>query len=286
MTHSVVLLTGCDANFYDFMAETLASLEALGLGQQADIGILDLGLSADQIAALRAKGYAVVAPEWTLNVPQELRKSYLVGFDARTCLQKYFPGYEVYLWFDADAWAQTDEFFHTLVKGAREQGAAFIREDGAGMTRNLMYNRWWYGHMVTSVGLLGGLRVAFPPAINAGIFALHHDAPHWGVWRTEYQNMIDRRRKLNLDQHALNAAVVLRGLPHQHAPARCNWICTLSAPRWNPQTKQFCEPTSDANPLSVLHLAGPDKRRNYTLAQVGGGEIVTPVTYEAYLKLR
>lgn len=285
MSSKTIIMTGCDANFFDFMSETLSSLEALKLHDEAAIGILDLGLTSEQVASLEAKGYTVKKPHWTLNVPQELRKSYLVGFDARTCLPDYFPGYDVYLWFDADAWAQTREFFDVLVAGAQEHGAAIIRENGTGYRRDFLYNKWWYGHMLTSWGIVGGLRVAMPAAINAGIYAIRADAPHWAAWRKDYQYMIDTRKKLNMDQHAFNATIVLRRMPHLLAAPVCNWICTLSPPRWNPETRQFVTPDTAAKPLSVLHLAGPDKRRIYQLQKTAGGTIDTALTYEASLAL-
>lgn len=285
MSRKTIILTGCDANFYDFMSETLASLEALNLKAEADIGILDLGLKPEQVAELEGKGYLVKKPHWTLKVPQELRKSYLVGFDARTCLPDYFPGYTVYLWFDADAWAQTREFFDVLVAGAEQHGAAIIRENGAGYKRDFLYNKWWYGHMLASWGIVKGLRVAMPAAINAGIYAIHADAPHWKAWREDYQHMIDTRKKLNMDQHAFNATIVLRRMPHLLAPATCNWICTLSPPRWNPETRRFVTPDAAAKPLSVLHLAGPDKRRIYRLENIKGGNIETALTYDAHQAL-
>lgn len=285
MSKSVIILTGCDAKFYPFMEETLKSLFALHLQEQADIGILDLGLTAEQVTALQAMGCTVKQSTWSLEVPEDQKKSYMIGLVARTTMREDFPGYEVYLWFDADAWAQTDEFYTELVAGARAKGVAIIRENGTGYHRNYLYNRWWYGHMIMSYGLIGGLRTAWPAAINIGLLALHVDAPHWKAWREDYQMMITRSGKLNLDQHAFNGMIALRGLPSYEAPTRTNWICTLSAPTWNPQSKKFCEPNAGAKPLSVLHLAGPDKRRDYTLEQTSGGQIITPVTYEAYLNL-
>lgn len=107
MSTKIILATGCDAVFYNFLQETLSSWIRLGLPARADIGIVDMGLSAEQIAALEAQGYAIVVPGWTINVPQELRDGFMIGNVAKTALRDYFPGYDVYLWFDADAWAQT-----------------------------------------------------------------------------------------------------------------------------------------------------------------------------------
>jgi hypothetical protein len=61
-------------------------------------------------------------PGRTINVPQELRDGFMIGNVAKTALRDYFPGYDVYLWFDADAWAQTGEFFDAFVAGALAEG--------------------------------------------------------------------------------------------------------------------------------------------------------------------
>lgn len=285
-TQSTIVMTGCDARFYPFMEETLKSLLALGIDGRADLGILDLGLTPEQLDSLRAMGCIIRKPEWTLPVPEALRIPHEIGLVARTALRDYFPGYKVYLWFDADAWAQTTEFFDAFVEGAKSKGAAIVRENGVGCRRNITYNRWWYGHMIASYGLINGVRVAWKPAINIGLVALSDTAPHWEAWIRDYRRMIVERSKTNLDQHAFNAALELNHLPAAEISPRCNWICTLSPPVWNPDTKMFCEPDSTARPLSVLHLAGPDKRRTYHLKQTNGATISTALTWTVAQELK
>lgn len=282
----VVVITGGDSNFFGFMAEALESLFALNIERRADFGILDLGLSSLEVNALQALGCAVRKPEWTLPVPKQSRLSHEVGLIARTALRDYFPGFQVYLWFDADAWAQTPEFFQLFVDGAKAKGAAVVREDGPGVRRDSVYKRWWYGHMIASYGLLKGIKIAIRPAINIGVVALSDTAPHWQAWINHYTNMILARNKINLDQHAFNAALELGRLPRAAIPARCNWICTLSQPVWDGQRKLMCEPSRAAAPLSVLHLAGPEKSRPYTLAQTSRGKLTTALTYSAVQGIR
>ena len=141
MEQLVVIMTGGDAKFFPFIEECLRSIFQLGLHRKADIGILDLGLLPDQIQALTAMGCKVAKPEWTLPIPVERRIPHELGLVARTALRDYFPGYEVYLWFDADAWAQTTEFFDEFVAGARATGTAIVRENGHKYCRNYLYNQ-------------------------------------------------------------------------------------------------------------------------------------------------
>ena len=280
-----LIINGCDAGFYSFMESSLDSLVNLGLDNVADIAILDLGLTHAQVAILRERGFIVKKPEWALAIPKENRKEHQLGLVARTFLREYFPGYEVYLWFDADAWAQTPEFFHELTEGARKYGAGVIFENGAGYKKDFVYAKWWYGNMIAAYGLIKGLKIAVQPVINIGILALSATAPHWDSWIKYYKIFIEKRKKAN-NQHSFNAAVVLDKLPYYMASARCNWITVLSDPTWNPQTRMLCEPNQGSKPLSVIHLAGPNKGKVYNLRQTSGGMHQTSLTYKTIISLQ
>lgn len=261
------------------MVESLDSLVRLKLNEKAAIGVLDLGLDPAQIQELRDRGFNVVKPDWTMSVPASIRKKHQLGLIARTHLREYFPGYDVYMWFDADAWAQTPEFFHELTEGALNRGAALIAENGSGYKKDFTYAKWWYGNMIAAYGLIKGLYAASQPVFNIGIMALSSNAPHWEAWKRYYQEFIDKRKRVN-NQHSFNAAVRLEKLDFHLAPARCNWITVLSDPYWNPEIQMLCEPNSRATPLSVIHLAGPDKSKDYILKQIKGGSYTTKLTYE------
>jgi hypothetical protein len=116
--------------------------------------------------------------------------------------------------------------------------------------------------------------------------ALVDTAPHWQAWINHYKIFIEKRKKINLDQHAFNAALEFENLPYALVPARCNWISVLSPPLWNEDRQLLCEPNARHRPLSILHLAGPDKRRIYHLGTTRGGVINTPLNYNAFNALR
>jgi len=284
MGHSTVIVSGADATFFPLLRQAIQSLLGAGLGEEAQIGVLDQGLSPEQVRWLSGLGCRVVQAQWDIDVPLTQRTRAQVGLVARTALRDYFPGFEVYVWFDADAWVQTREFFELMVAGAQRHGAALVRENGYGYRRHALYSRWWYGHMMVQCGPWRGLTIARKPSINIGVMALAATAPHWGRWREQYVQFIARSGKLNLDQHAFNAAVHLHDLPHALLPARCNWIPRLSVPAWSARTQRLHEPGGEA--LSVIHLAGSDKGRRYALASTDGARVQTPLSYDALQRLR
>ena len=127
-----IIITGGDAHFFPWMIAAISSLRAHAETSALDLGIIDQGLTDEQRAQLNALGCKIVQPQWTLPVPQEARSLRNIGLVARTALRDYFTGYEVYLWFDADAWMQTPEFVAAYVDGARQRGAAVVTENGPG----------------------------------------------------------------------------------------------------------------------------------------------------------
>jgi hypothetical protein len=283
---TTIIVTGCEASYYPLMRQCIDSMVALGLDQRADIGILDVGLTDAQTDELRALGCAVQRPEWPAQIPIALRVSHELVLAARPSMREYFPGYRLYISIDADAWVQTPEFFELLQAGAHQSGAAIVRENGHGYRRDYSYNRWWYGHLIAMYGPWLGLRVAWPAAVNIGVMALTDTAPHWTPWSREHLAMVQDRQRVNMDQHAFNACLLKYRLPAALLPARCDWICTLSTPVWDPQHKLVCEPGRGATPLSVLHLAGPNKLDPYRMRQTTGGALSSPLTYQAIKALR
>ena len=262
----IVLVTGADSGFAPWMFSCLESLADVGVLDHVDLAVLDQGLTAEQVASLDAYGADVAAPEWPDFVPRDLRSEKTLGLTARPFLRDYFPGYEVYIWFDADAWAQTSDFLACYVDGARRTGAAVARENGHGYRKSFAERRWWIGNHILAFGAKDGLRLALQPSINIGIVALAAGAPHWQSWVARYRRTIERTGKINLDQHALQAAMCLDGPTATFVDAAHNWLPILSTPYWDAARCCLCEPGPKRSVLSVVHLAGPDKRRAYALA--------------------
>lgn len=282
----VIIITGGNANFRQFLNEALDSIETLRLRDHAEIGILDLGLEAAQRGEFSSRGYLLCKPEFTFKIPNELKTSVELGVGARIRLPSYFPNFETYIWFDADAWAQTPEFFHALVAGCRTSGAAVIQENGAGYHRPywqpMTYGRWWYGNHAVCLGPTEALKISIRPVINIGVIALSKDAPHWRRWALYYQTFLSRMGKRSLDQHAFNAAIYLEKMPFTLVNARCNWIPALSVPAFDAKTGFLCEPNDEMLPISVIHLAGPNKRRPYRLSS----GMTIPLTYTSLQQSR
>jgi hypothetical protein len=288
VSQHAIVVTASDQAFAPFVEEALESLLQTRCSDIAGIGLLDLGLDAEQKSNFENRGVRVVKPDARVTAQHAppIDTGQALACVARLDVRDYFPGFEVYVWFDADAWVQSPEFLGAFIAGARARGAAVARENGAGYRFSDIERRWWYGHMLALYGRLLGTYLCIRSSINIGVLALDAMAPHWLLWKKRVWEAIERMKSLDIEQHAFFATLHLDHLDVQFMPARFNWICTLSTPVWDADRGLFCVPGKRQDPISVLHLAGPAKTREYNVPTRAGAMVKTPLTLAGARRLR
>jgi len=265
-----IIVTGADSTYFNLQRDMIASLHRRRERGIA-LGVLDLGFTAAEREWIAREADAVVTPSWDLAVPPECRTLTKLGCAARPFLRRYFPGFELYLWLDADLWVQDWQAIERYLDGAAEVGAALACESEPAYRFQAWLSAWTLKHFLNGWGIVGGLRLFLRSHLNAGAFAMHRDAPHWDAWRDEYQRAIDRTGLVTpYDQFALNAVIYNARLPTAILDPACNWIVDRGEPTWNAELRRFCKPDAPQQPLGILHLAGPAKRKRYRIAATDG----------------
>lgn len=275
----VVLVSACAANFYKYLVGSLASIEQARARHGFDVVVLDLGLTPQQVTHLEGPARArVVTPRWTFDPPKDMRTPLALAYSVRPALPRLVPGYDIYLWWDSDAWAQDDRFFERYVRAACSGHFAIAREDDPSYRQDWRAMKWQYGNMVAGFGLSATLAMLAHPPVNEGIWAAPARHPVWLVWQTMYEAVVRRTGKANLDQHVLHLIAARREVPVEVLPPEYNWICSRSPPVHDVERNLLLSPTN-GRPISVLHLAGPDKDRVYALPRKQGGVTRRRMTY-------
>jgi hypothetical protein len=278
--HGVIVVTAADDNYFTFAQDAVNSVLALELRELA-VGFMDLGLQPWQSEWLRSRNVIVRSPETRLDIPAGAdRSSHQMGYLARPFLRENFPGHQVYVWIDADAWLQDSSGLRALVAGAESKGAALVRQNEKAYRFWPWQIAWMHKHYTLGYGVLRGMPLAWRPMVNNGVFAMKSDARHWEYWRRRYQGALTRTgNAAPHDQLGLNAAVYLDGLPTAFLPATANWICDLATPMWDDAMQRFCVPYAPHRPISVLHLAGPAKTNTFAIKTTKGGQLVRTLRY-------
>ncbi|MGA0394210.1 MAG: hypothetical protein ACO3MW_09155, partial [Rhodospirillales bacterium] len=145
--------------------------------------------------------------------------------------------------------------------------------------------KWSYGWKIAD-------RLGRNPILNAGVFALSHDAPHWSLWADAIKRALHRKTlwprkgwpylhfKL-VEQTAINHVVFGDKAPAALLPATCNWFCALAAPMVDVQSGLLVEPNEPFHPLGIVHLAGEDfQNREFSLSTTQNSTVKTRLRYD------
>ncbi len=266
MSQRVLLVTGSDAAFFSMVSGTIRSVREKPQGRQVAVAFFDLGCTPEQQLWLREHVDDIQEPRWDFEFPNRLQVPRHVRAQlARPFLPRYFPGFDLYLWLDADAWVQDWSAIELLLRGAQRRGLAIVPELDRG-------NRQLYGFAPMVWSYYGRLyQQAFGeevaqelcsyPMLNSGAIALQAAAPHWAVWEELLWLGLQNSYTPLTEQLALNLAVYRRGLYEstELLPAWCNWTTHYGMPAWDRSAGRFVEPYLPHMPIGILHLTGNSK---------------------------
>lgn len=280
MTGPLTLCTGADAGYFPLLRDMIQSVRDCGPAD-LPVSVLDLGLSAEQGNWLRGQGARLVTPGWDIDFPaQATTNPALRAMVSRPFLRKHFPGYQTYLWVDADTWVQDWSCLELYLDACRGGRLAIAAEIDRCYKRHFKSPKlfgWTLTHK--SYRQAFGWRVAHRlgrnPMVNSGVFALEHDAPHWDRWIAVMTGILQRTQFFLFEQIALNYVLYGEGLPFGLMPAWCNWMVGDALPIWDGQRQRLVEPQPPHQPLGVIHLAGPDqKAKTFAIPRRDGGPAI------------
>ena len=102
--NSTIVVTSADSKFFELVQGTILSIREKPQGYSVDIGFFDVGLTPEQLQWMSQYVDYIVEPIWNYEPPDSSNyPNYFKALLSRPFLPEYFPGYEVYIWIDADA---------------------------------------------------------------------------------------------------------------------------------------------------------------------------------------
>jgi hypothetical protein len=283
-----VIVSAADRAFFGMLQGLVRSIRDQREASSVDVAVLDLGLAPEQRLWLEENAVHPIVPRVSVLGDDDIRSR---AFSARPVLPECVPGYEEYLWIDADAWVQdwaaVELFFAAAAGGALAIVYSVDRGyDDAILTRLrsvlgvvVGVSGWIPRAALIGYGRGVSLRLALKPLVNAGVFAMRARSPGWAAWAESYRNARFVRNRPAFDQVAVTHAIFERGLEVEFLPAWCNWICSRGLPKVDPAEGRLVEPCLPHRDLGIVHLVHAKRDAELELAQVGGGTVVRTLTY-------
>ena len=278
-----VIVTAADSGYFDLLSGMIHSVRRFDDWRDVTIAVFDVGFSPEHRSALEQDGIRLIEPSWHFGLSDQTAKSYERAALVRFFIHDYLPGYDYSLWLDPDLWLQDSGVLERMLDGADKTGAAIAHESDRLYSFQGWLWAWNLKHKIVGSGLRNGLILMAKPSYNLGLYCLRANAPHWQPWRQRFETALKRTQRVTpYEQFAFNEVIHIDKIPTVQLASSDNWICDRRPPVWDTDTGLFCRPEAPYPPLSVLHLAGPAKNRDYEIEQKGGGVVTMNLRYAGF----
>src|SRR5260221_3188777 len=174
---NLIIVTGADSGYFELLQGCVRSIRDKTEGRKIAIGILDVGLIGSERQWLVEQSATIVAPGWDLDFPgRDQTPRYRQAQYGRPFIPRHFPGYDLYLWIDADAWVQDWAAIDLFFRAAADNTIALVPEIDRSY-RNF-FHAWEEFHGVIGEGYRAifdeplAERLTRQPLLNNGVFAL------------------------------------------------------------------------------------------------------------------
>jgi hypothetical protein len=257
-----------DSKYFELLSELIDSIQRFEQSKEVGICILDAGLTEDQKLKLSQKVDDIKSAEWDIKVSafKVMGKEWLKSQVSRAFLPKYFPGYEKYLWIDADAWVNKWEALDLYFRGSNANKLAISTSADRSYGRVLRAD-WLIGSIAKvksqnykhakSSGFSEAVarKIALMPHLNIGVFCLNADAPHWVVWQKNLKQALSSGKIFGSEQVAMNITIYVDDLEIEILPAYCNWTL-IDRLKFDTVNNTLVEPYLPNHEIGIIHLAG------------------------------
>ncbi len=271
-----VIISLADSNYFLLLNELIDSIKRFKESKEIAICILDAGLEDKQKEILKKKVDSIESADWDIKVPEAKvkGKEWLKSQVSRAFLPKYFPGYEKYIWIDADAWVNSWYPIKLLLKGCENNKLSIVssadRAYGRVLRAEWVFRSFAriksqnYKHAKSS-GFSETIarQVALKPHLNIGVFALQANSPHWEIWQKNLKKALSSGKVWGSEQIAMNITIYSDGLDVEILPAYCNWTL-IEALKFDKVRNTLVEPYLPNHEIGIVHFAGKnnDQIRN------------------------
>lgn len=283
-----VVVTAADERFAHLARDLLNSLEPYRAQLGFAVAILDLGLSEPTRAEFAARVDRITTPTWPFrphplfgNNPMHLSRA------VRPFLPDLVPGFDVYVWMDADTWVQHPLALKWLIEAAAISDVAGVPTVHRAYAFSEKDRAWIYERYRRAFGETIARELMVKPYFNSGVMAVRAGSQLWRRYAERFQTALDTwEGEFLSDQAVVNAVIYLDGANAQRLPARTNWLCHLARPILHEESRRLVEPVFPFDPILVVHNTFDDKLFEVALQTEKGQPRKTRLTHSAIKSLR
>ena len=305
MRKKYIIVSGADERYICFLDGLLESIGQSHL-EKYDLGIIDLGLSETGRERIRSHNVNVIfeEPDWPYDFHgKQHTPKYKMIFLLKPFLPNIFPGYDGYIWIDADVWFQYPDAIDDYVTAGQSKGAAFsfeahpcyrstqkIRKHGF-FARRFLNNikDYFFEKSKNMFGVDVAVRNGLHPILNSGLFYIGDRwTPIWSAWQNsimEADLMGEQRSTQICDQTCLLVSIIQHNIPYCIMPSTHNWLPHHCVPIIDEKHFILLDPAYPNPPIKAIHLVGV-KFRKLSLSSTRHGRIITAMDWKSFQEVK
>lgn len=282
------IVTGANKNYFDHLLTLCKSLDKKKVinnsknPNQVKLCIFNIDFTNYQISQLEKYCDNIITPKWDFKLKFKT-EDWKMLLTVRPFLKDYFPGYENYIWLDADTVVLDSNFINSFSSCIENKDINIVSELDASYLNNQAQNSfkyffnnfyiargWVYKNNVKYLGKDYATKVLNKPIFNAGVYSIKKNSRVWDIWKKIYEKIIDSSSDdycLNMDQASLNKAIYENFDLVNVFNAKFNWLVKNCVPVINKNFEMFTG-SLPYEKISVVHLTQTDKKKKYKFYQL------------------
>ncbi|MDB9794885.1 hypothetical protein OAB65_00455 [bacterium] len=236
----IAIISGADKKYYPFLKNLIMSLEKTKCLEIADLCILDVEKDSSYLDEVSNYIHNIKKAKFSLKLSFSDAKNWFKLLTERPFIKDYFPGYENYIWLDADTEVLSIDAIRNLAEATNISELAIAPE----VNESYVFNNTKFGikKIFSSIYKISGWSfknynkyfrkglgedLFFKPLFNNGVFCLKSETAIWNLWKAEYQGALDKAKSsygIKTDQLSLNKIIYENFTKVSIMDSTSNWI--------------------------------------------------------------
>ena len=263
-----VIVTGSDRKYYPFLKNLVNSLINTNSLEICDLCILDVENESEYLSEIEDKITKKKKANYNLNIFFKDRQDWFKLLTERPFMKDYFPGYEKYIWMDADTEVLSSDGIVNLINACEDKELAIAPEISESYVfKNSKFgikkifksfyklSGWSFKNYKKYFSNSIGEELFFKPLFNNGIFSLKAESKIWDLWKFEYQNALNKAKTsygIKTDQLSLNKVIYENFEKVSILDSTNNWLVSRSE-KIIKINKDFYTPSFPNRKINIIH---------------------------------
>ena len=223
MKKKFALVSGSDENYLPFLKKLISSLVSSGSLEIVDLCIFSIDLEKKDLIDYDSFISYKKNPNFSVKLNFLPKNNWSKLLTERPYLREHFPGYETYIWLDADTIVLNKNGIIDLINACNDKEISISTENHSDYVhvnnnfgiKNFLgsfykINGWSFKNYKKFYSKIVAENLLFKPLFNNGVFGMKVNSSLWFKWQETYKKVLNICKddySLKNDQLSLNVVL-------------------------------------------------------------------------------